>query len=157
MTVKQCRMVNNTCNTAPQFMLRYDGYSTQGLAPGTSPAGLQAALNSLPSVSSAGSVSVSLESSDSTERVYRVKFVFAQPETTAMLEDGSQFRGFVSVMVDKAGIRSSKGFSLSLDGVRSLPIHADNTQEEMNEVLKDLLTTRCSYSTRFGKNDVMLF
>ncbi len=133
-------------------MVSYDGYSTESLFSDIAASGLQTALNSLPSVSSAGSVTVSLESSDnSTERVYRVKFVFTEPEATVLLEDASQVRGFVSVVLDKAGIRTTKGFSLSLEGVRSMPIHPDNTQEEMTEVIRKLFTTECTYSTRFGK------
>jgi hypothetical protein len=150
-------MVNNTCNQSPDFMLNYNGYTTESLSSDIAAAGLQTALNGLPSVSSAGSVTVSLESSDSTERMYRIKFVFTQPEATVLLQDAGQFRGFVSVVLDKAGIRTTKGFSLSLQGVRSMPIHADNTQEEMTEVLKDFITTQCTYSTRFGKCIMSVF
>jgi hypothetical protein len=144
-------MVNNTCNPTPNFMLSYNSYTTESLSSDIAASGLQTALNSLPSVSAAGSVAVSLASSDNTQRVYRVKFVFTEPQSTLLLEVGSQSRGFVGVVLDKAGIRSNKGFSLSLGGVRSMPIRADNTQEDMTEVIKDLFTTRCTYSTRFGK------
>ena len=133
-------------------MLNYDGYTTEHLSSDISASGLQTALNSLPSVVSSGSVTVTLVSGDSTERVYRVMFVFPEPETTVMLQDASPMRGqFVSVTLDKAGIKSTKGFSLSLDGARSQPIHPNNTEEEMNKVLEDLFTTECSYSTKFGK------
>ena len=132
-------------------MLSYNSYTTESLSSDIAASGLQTSLNILPSVSSAGSVAVSLASSDNTQRVYRVKFVFTEPESTLLLEVGSQSRGSVGVVLDKAGIRSNKGFSLSLGGVRSMPIRADNTQEDMTEVIKDLFTTRCTYSTRFGK------
>ena len=152
MTVQQCHMVGNgTCDPPPDFILNYNGFTTDSLSSDVAPSALQAALNSLPSISSAGSVAVSMESSDNKERVYKVKFVFTEPESTILLKDASQVRGFVRVELDKAGIRSTKGFSLSLDGVRSMPIHADNTQEKMTEVIRDLFTTQCTYSTRFGK------
>ena len=150
MTVKQCQMVGNVCNKAPDFKLNYDGYTSVGLSSDVAPSALQTALNNLPSVSSAGSATVSLESSDSTIRVYRVTFKFAKPEATVLLEDASDFKGFVSVMLDKAGMRTTRGFSISIDGVRSLPIHASKTQEEMGEILIDLFTTACDYSTKFG-------
>ena len=151
MTVQQCQMVGNTCNPPPNFILNYNGFNTESLSSDVAPLALQAALNSLPSISSAGSVAVSLESSDNKKRVYRVKFLFAEPESTILLEVASQVGGFVGVALDKAGIRSTKGFSLSFGGVRSMPIHADNTQEKMAEVLRDFFTTQCTYSTRFGK------
>ncbi|XP_028395269.1 fibrocystin-L-like [Dendronephthya gigantea] len=150
-TVNQCLMVNDTCTKAPDFELDYDGHVTAALSSDISKTGLQSALNGLPSISSAGSVTVSMESADNTERVYRVKFMFSEPETTVVLKDASRFRGkFVSVVVDKSGTRTTKGFSLGFEGVKSLPIHPDNTEKEMNDVIKDLFTTRCTYSTRFG-------
>ena len=144
-------MVNNTCNKAPDFKLSYDGYTSTSLSSDIAASALQTALNNLPSVSKAGSVAVSLESSGATTRIYRVTFVFNKPEDTTSLEDASDFRGFVSVKLDKAGMRTTQGFSISIDGVRSRPIHADNTQEEMTEVVNELFTTVCDYSTRFGK------
>ena len=144
-------MVNNTCNKAPDFKLSYDGYTSTSLSSDIAASALQTALNNLPSVSKAGSVAVSLESSHATTRIYRVTFVFNKPEDTTSLEDASDFRGFVSVKLDKAGMRTTQGFSISIDGVRSQPIHADNTQEEIEEVVNELFTTVCDYSTRFGK------
>lgn len=150
-TVKQCHMLNNTCKKSLDFMLGYDGYSTQTLSSNIAAGALEASLNGLPSIKSGGSTSVSLESSNSTKRVYRVKFMFAAPETTMLLEDASPTRGFVTVELAKAGIRTAKGFRLTLEGVRSLPIHADDSKDDMNDVLKDMFTTHCTYSTRFGK------
>lgn len=152
MTVKQCYTVNNTCTKAPDFVLDYDGHTTQALSSDIGKTDLQSALNGLLTVSSVGSVTVSLESANNTARIYRVKFTFPEPEFTVLLKDASQFRGkFVSVVVDKSGVRTTRGFSLSLEGVKSLPLHPNNTQEEMNDVIKDLFTTRCTFSTRFGK------
>lgn len=150
-TVKQCQTVENRCNKAPDFKLSYNGYTSVGLSSDISASVLQNALNNLPSVSSAGSVTVSLESSDAITRIYRVTFAFNKPEETVLLEDASDFRGFVSVKLNKAGMRTTQGFSISIEGVRSKPIHADNIQEEMTEVVNELFTTVCDYSTRFGK------
>lgn len=152
MTVKQCQMVNNTCQKSPDFALNYDGYTTESLSSDITASGLQTALNNLPSITSSGTVSVTMGTADIEERVYRVKFMFTEPEATATLLDASVSRGqFVSVVLDKAGIRTSKGFSLSLEGVKSLPIHGNNTEEEMTKVMEDLFTTRCTFSARFGK------
>ena len=135
-------------------MLSYEGDMTENLPPGVAASNLQNSLNNLPSINSAGSVSVTLEVANSTMRGYRVKFAFDQPESTVMLRDASQPSGqFVTVVVDKAGISSNKGFSLGFGGVKSRPIHPNDTQEKVNEVVKDLCGVRCTFS----KNTSMCF
>lgn len=152
MTVKQCLLVNNVCQQPPPFSLKYNGDVTGSLAPDVSAANLQTALNGLPSISSSGSVTVNLESSDSQENIYRVMFNFAQPETTSMLEDGSSLRGqFISVAVDKEGVSSDKGFRLSLGGKRTQVIHPNTTGEELESVFSQFFTTECQFSADTGK------
>jgi hypothetical protein len=157
-TVKQCSLVNNVCQQPPAFSLNYNGDITESLSPRSSAANLRTALNSLPSISSAGSVQVTLESSDSQARVYRVKFNFAEPETTVMLRDGSQLRGqFVNVAVDKAGINSDRGFRLNIGGKRTQVITPNATEEELKSIFSQLFTTECSFSTDTGKNTMIFF
>ena len=145
-------MFNNTCQTPPNFMLSYEGDMTENLPPGVAASNLQNSLNNLPSINSAGSVSVTLEVANSTMRGYRVKFAFDQPESTVMLRDASQPSGqFVTVVVDKAGISSSKGFSLRFGGVKSRPIHPNDTQEEITKVLEELFTTQCTFDVNTGE------
>ncbi|CAB3988469.1 fibrocystin-L isoform X1, partial [Paramuricea clavata] len=146
-TVKQCSLVNNVCQQPPPFTLNYNGDITGSLVLSISAADLQTALNGRPSISNAGSVTVTLESSDSQENVYRVKFNFAEPETTSMLQDGSQLRGqFVSVAVDKAGINSNKGFRLSLGGKRTQVIPSNVTEAGLESTFTQLFTTQCTFS-----------
>ena len=133
-------------------MLSYEGDMTDNLPPGVSASNLQNSLSSLPSINSAGSVSVTLEVANNTMRSYRVKFAFDQPESTLMLRDASQPSGqFVTVVVDKAGISSSKGFSIGFGGVKSRPIHPNDTQEEITKVLEELFTTQCTFDVNTGE------
>ena len=151
MTVQQCSWVNNVCQQPPPFTLNYNGSLTGSLTPSISAADFQTALNGLPSISSAGSVTVTLESSDSQENVYRVEFNFAEPETTSMLQDGSQLRGqFVSVAVDKAGINSDKGFRLGFGGKRTRVISPNVTEAELESTFTQLFTTQCTFSANTG-------
>ncbi|CAB3993876.1 fibrocystin-L-like [Paramuricea clavata] len=150
-TVKQCSLVNNLCQQPPSFSLNYNGDITGSLTPNISAADLQTALNVLPSINNAGSVTVTLESSGRQENVYRVEFNFAEPETTSMLQDGSQLRGqFVSVAVDKAGINSNKGFRLSLGGKRTQVIPPNMTEAGLESTFTQLFTTQCTFSANTG-------
>ena len=152
MTVKQCLLVNNVCQQPPAFSLNYNGDLTESLSPSVSAAKLRNALNALSSIKNHGSVTVTLESSNSQENVYRVKFNLAEPEKTSLLRDGSQSRGqYVSVTVDKAGINSDEGFRLSLGGQRTGVIHPNLTQDELDSTFTDLFTTRCKFSAETGK------
>ena len=151
-TVKKCLLVNNVCQPPSSFILNYNGDVTESLSPSISAKNLEAALNGLSSISSAGSVKVTLESSDTEEKVYRVKFNFDEPETTAMLQDWSQQRGqFVSVSVDKAGISSDKGFRLTIGGKRTQVIHPNATEDELESTFSDLFTTKCEFTVARGK------
>lgn len=133
-------------------MLNYEGDVTESLVSDISATSLQSSLNSLPSISQVGFVNVTLEVENSTERGYRVKFVFDQPESTFMLQDESQMRGqFVTVLVNKAGMSSAKGFSISLGGKKSTPIHPSNSQEEIAQVVENLFTAQCRFSANMGE------
>ena len=142
--------------TTSSFILNYNGDVTNSLSPSISAANLRGALNALASISDAGSVAVSLESSDSEKRVYRVRFNFDKPETTAMLQDWSQARGqFVSVSVDKAGISSEKGFRLTIGGKRTEVIRPNATEEELESTFSDLFATKCEFTVDRGKHTIV--
>jgi hypothetical protein len=150
-TVKQCLLVNNVCQLPSGFRLNYDGDITESLSPRVSAANLRTALNGLSSISSAGSVTVTLESTENQLRVYRVKFNFAEPETTAMLRDGSGLHEQVaSVVVDKAGINSNKGIRLNIGGKRTQVLPPNATEEVLESTFSQLFTTECKFSTEPG-------
>lgn len=133
-------------------MLYYEGYTTERLSPDIPAINIQNSLNSLPSITTFGSVNVTLEDANNTVRGYRVKFVSDQPQSTSMLQDASDLRGqFVTVVTDKAGISSDKGFSITLGGAKSGPIHPNSTQEELTKVVKDLFTTQCTFSEKMSE------
>ena len=146
--------MNNVCQQPPPFVLNYDGDTTQSLSPAISAANLQTVLNGLDSISSAGSVTVTLESSDNRTRVYRVKFNFAQPDSTSMLEAMSQY---VNIAVSKTGINSAKGFRLGLGGKRTKVIHPNTTKEELEGTFSQLFSTECTFSADTGKFYIVLF
>ena len=153
MTVKQCLLVNNICQVPSGFSLNYNGDTTEFLSPRVSAASLRTALNGLPSISSAGSVTVTLESTENQLRVYRVKFNFDEPEKTALLHDGNGLQGqFVSVVVDKAGINSNKGFRLNIGGKRTQVIPPNATEEVLESTFSQLFTTECKLSMDPGKS-----
>ncbi|XP_048585401.1 fibrocystin-L isoform X2 [Nematostella vectensis] len=149
-TLKSVRTMNDTdaCNASDLFRLGYAGEMTTWLPTNISDSDLEAALNSLDALRDMGNVTVT-QSSNNRSRVYRVGFVFENPEDAMSLElDASETCSMnITITTLTTGQNGQDSFRFTLAGRISPQIPLRSSAREIEDSLDSMFKWDCTYRT----------